>query len=76
MTEKQQRGAGSVKAAFGAKNRNRLINQYFESVATGSISVSDAETYTAAVVGPDDWFAHATKSDNQPGKNWYALALL
>ncbi len=77
--EEKQPGGEFVKAAFGAKNRSRLIDAYFAEKDGTQIAASAAWAHvyrlflwTDATTG----LAHCYESDKcQPGKNWYARSL-
>jgi hypothetical protein len=76
----EKRDSVAVKTAFGAKNRNRLIDVYFQSVANRSTSASDAWMHVYRLLLWADQttgLAHCYESDkSQPGKNWYARSLV
>lgn len=68
-----------VKAAFGAKNRSRLIDSYFSSQKESDISTSMAWAHVYRLLLWEDQtigLAHCYESDkSQPGKNWYSRSL-
>lgn len=70
---------GIVKAAFGAKNRNRLIDAYFSQDARGPVQPSAAWEHVYRLLlwaDQTNGLAHCYESDkSQPGKNWYARSL-
>lgn len=76
-TRPEERGA--VKAAFGARNRNRLIDSYFNAEAPGGVSPATAWGHVYRLLLWADQttgLAHCYESDkSQPGKNWYGRAL-
>ena len=75
---KQQPSSQVVKGAFGAKNRNRLIDKYFESAGTEfAPAVAWAHVYRLLLwADQTTGLAHCYESDkSQPGKNWYARSL-
>ena len=67
-----------VEAAFGAKNRSRLIDTYF-SQASDDVTPSRAWAHVYRMllwVDQANGLAHCYESDkSQPGKNWYARSL-
>jgi hypothetical protein len=69
----------SVNAAFGAKNRNRLIDMYFDTTSNVSAQASAAWEHVYRLLLWADQttgLAHCYESDkSQPGKNWYARSL-
>lgn len=75
--------AGLEKAAadraFGAANRNRLINSYFDQFDETSISPGAAWQHVYRLLlwsDPTTGLAHCYESDkSQPGKPWYARSL-
>jgi hypothetical protein len=71
--------SGVVKAAFGAKNRNRLIESYFRSSASNISDPSNAWEHVYRLLLWADQttgLAHCYESDkSQPGKNWYSRSL-
>lgn len=78
MTEKQSNN-GVVKRAFGAQNRNRLIESYFEAISAETVEPSEAWGHVYRLLLWADQttgLAHCYESDkSQPGKNWYARSL-
>jgi hypothetical protein len=74
--EKTEKSDGVVKAAFGAKNRSRLIDTYFASQEAGE-SKAWAHVYRMLLwADQSNGLAHCYESDkSQPGKNWYARSL-
>jgi hypothetical protein len=76
----QEAGTSAViKGAFGAQNRNRLIDIYFEDKPAGSLDPSAAWAHVYRLLLWADQttgLAHCYESDkSQPGKNWYARSL-
>lgn len=73
----QSKDTTAVKAAFGAKNRTKLIDEYFAG-QTG-VGVRDAWKHVYRLLLWADQttgLAHCYESDkSQPGKNWYARSL-
>jgi hypothetical protein len=72
-------GATFVKAAFGAKNRSRLIADYLGAIQGGNIPASSAWSHVYRLllwIDQTTGLAHCYESDKcQPGKNWYARTL-
>lgn len=70
--------AAGVKAAFGEKNRARLINDYFASVPGVDASNAWQHIYRLLLWIDDTiGLAHCYESDkSQPGRHWYPRALL
>jgi hypothetical protein len=84
---KSDRTSSVVKGAFGAQNRNKLIEEYFQD--SSGLVVQDSSS--GPVVPSMAWshvyklllwadqttgLAHCYESDkSQPGKNWYARSL-
>jgi len=68
-----------VKAAFGAKNRKRLIDLYFSSQGCQEIETAAAWRHVYGLllwIDQTTGLAHCYESDkSQPGKNWYARTL-
>lgn len=68
-----------VKAAFGAKNRKRLIDVYFKDNDCSKISANAAWRHVYGLllwIDQTTGLAHCYESDkSQPGKNWYARTL-
>jgi hypothetical protein len=74
----EKREDGFVRAAFGAINRNRLIDLYFSSAPAGTeASAAWAHVYRLLLwADQTTGLAHCYESDkSQPGKNWYARSL-
>ncbi|WP_082312533.1 MULTISPECIES: hypothetical protein [unclassified Chelatococcus] len=69
----------AVDRAFGAENRNRLINRYFDTSALDGISPASAWQHVYRLLlwsDPTTGLAHCYESDkSQPGKPWYARSL-
>jgi hypothetical protein len=75
-TKKKKSEAPSVTAAFGSKNRNRLIDAYFaEQVLVPETAWS--HIYKLLLwIDQTIGLAHCYESDKcQPGKNWYGRSL-
>lgn len=72
-------GATYVKAAFGAKNRSRLIDVYLAMFDQAELSSADAWSHVYRLllwIDQTTGLAHCYESDKcQPGKNWYARSL-
>jgi hypothetical protein len=72
-------GAAFVKAAFGAKNRTRLIGVYLDSIQDAGIPAAMAWAHVYRLllwIDQTTGLAHCYESDKcQPGKNWYARTL-
>lgn len=70
---------GSVKAAFGAENRSRLIDAYFADRESEEINAAEAWKHVYRLLLWADQttgLGHCYESDkSQPGKNWYARSL-
>lgn len=66
-----------IKAAFGAENRARLINQYFQSVDDVSPANAWEHVYKLLLwIDKTTGLAHCYESDKcQPGKHWYPRSL-
>jgi hypothetical protein len=66
-----------VKAAFGAKNRARLIDLYFESRKHAPPVTAAEHVYRLLLwIDQTTGLAHCYESDkSQPGKNWYGRSL-
>ena len=83
VDEGLQNEAGLEKAAvdraFGATNRNRLIDRYFDELGRAAISPGDAWKHVYRLLlwsDPTTGLAHCYESDkSQPGKPWYARSL-
>jgi hypothetical protein len=75
----EQQGGGVVKRAFGAQNRNRLIDSYFERITADQLAAPQAWSHVYRLLLWADQttgLAHCYESDkSQPGKNWYARSL-
>jgi hypothetical protein len=78
-TEPQRDSAEMIRAAFGAKNRSRLLQAYFASEKGSSVAPSSAWAHVYRLllwVDQTTGLAHCYESDkSQPGKNWYARSL-
>lgn len=65
--------------AFGAENRNRLIDLYFDQLPSPHISTVDAWRHVYRLLlwsDPTTGLAHCYESDkSQPGKPWYLRSL-
>lgn len=81
MTESksQNNTAGSIKSAFGAINRARLINAYFAQQSEENITPDQAWAHVYRLLLWADQttgLGHCYESDKcQPGKRWYARSL-
>lgn len=82
MTEKrgtQSADSATIKSAFGAENRARLINTYFaeQSVTDISPEYAWAHVYKLLLwVDQTTGLGHCYESDkSQPGKRWYSRSL-
>lgn len=79
MTITEQAESKAVTTAFGAENRNRLIDQYFENVPPVEITPSFAWKHVFRLLLWTDQttgLAHCYESDKcQPGGAWYARSL-
>ena len=77
--EKKGRESGSVKSAFGAANRARLINEYFSGQSDSSIAPDHAWAHVYRLllwVDQTTGLGHCYESDkSQPGKRWYSRSL-
>jgi hypothetical protein len=75
----QEPNKNIVKRAFGAKNRNRLIDSYFQGVSGAVLQPSEAWAHVYRLLLWADQttgLAHCYESDkSQPGKNWYSRSL-
>lgn len=76
----KRNAAATTTSAFGAKNRERLINTYFkEEVPDTCVSPADAWTHVYRLllwVDQTTGLGHCYESDkSQPGKRWYARSL-
>ncbi|MDX6748567.1 hypothetical protein SH611_01980 [Geminicoccaceae bacterium 1502E] len=69
----------AVERAFGAENRNRLIDKYFETCVKGLIAPENSWQHVYRLLlwsDPTTGLAHCYESDkSQPGKPWYARSL-
>jgi len=72
-------GAEFVKAAFGSKNRNRLIDEYFYDLGLEELTAPAAWEHVYQLLlwaDQSNGLAHCYESDkSQPGKNWYSRSL-
>lgn len=82
MTENATAGSAEdriVRAAFGAANRRRLLDEYFSSPSAADLSASNAWMHIYRLllwIDQTIGLAHCYESDkSQPGKNWYARSL-
>lgn len=77
--ESQKAGGSSIKSAFGAVNRARLINEYFAEQSEDSVTPAQAWAHVYRLllwVDRTTGLGHCYESDkSQPGKNWYARSL-
>src|SRR5690242_3177566 len=77
--QEQPTEAGSVNSAFGAKNRARLINEYFDDPQRAGITAEQAWAHVYRLllwVDQTTGLGHCYESDkSQPGKRWYARSL-
>src|SRR4051812_45967187 len=66
-----------IKAAFGAKNRARLIDLYFESCRDASSRPPSGHVYRLLLwIDQTTGLAHCYESDkSQPGNTWYGRSL-
>jgi hypothetical protein len=71
--------AVTVDRAFGAENRNRLIDRYFETSAPEGVTPENAWKHVYRLLlwsDPTTGLAHCYESDkSQPGKPWYSRSL-
>jgi hypothetical protein len=71
--------AGSIKSAFGAENRARLVNAYFVQQNDEQITPAQAWAHVYRLLLWADQttgLGHCYESDkSQPGKRWYARSL-
>lgn len=69
----------AVDRAFGAENRNQLIDLYFASIAAGDVTPANAWSHVYRLLlwsDPTTGLAHCYESDkSQPGKPWYSRSL-
>lgn len=79
MTDQNKSQATFVKAAFGAKNRNRLIDEYFAQQGLDELSTEASWKHVYQLLlwaDQSNGLAHCYESDkSQPGKNWYTRSL-
>ncbi|TCQ14629.1 hypothetical protein [Rhizobium sp. PP-CC-3G-465] len=65
--------------AFGADNRNRLIDHYFSDIVEADVKPANAWAHVYRLLlwlDPTTGLAHCYESDkSQPGKPWYARSL-
>jgi hypothetical protein len=77
LTDKPKKKSSTIRAAFGAKNRARLLEVYFSEA--GAPSPEDAWRHVYALllwIDRTTGLAHCYESDKtQPGKHWYPRAL-
>lgn len=75
----QSAEASTIKSAFGAENRARLINAYFTQQDQESFSPAQAWSHVYRLllwVDQTTGLGHCYESDkSQPGKRWYARSL-
>lgn len=78
-SDMQGNGTASIKAAFGAKNRARLIDAYFAEQSEADINPAQAWEHVYRLllwVDQTTGLGHCYESDkSQPGKRWYARSL-
>lgn len=71
--------ADAIERAFGAENRNRLIDRYFEVSEREEVTPATAWCHVYRLLlwsDPTTGLAHCYESDkSQPGKAWYARSL-
>ena len=74
-----QAEARIVRAAFGAANRARLINEYFDQQPNSGINLESAWAHVYRLllwIDQTTGLGHCYESDkSQPGKRWYARSL-
>lgn len=74
-----QQGVEAVERAFGAENRNRLINHYFQESGREDATPATAWRHVYRLLlwsDPTTGLAHCYESDkSQPGKPWYSRSL-
>jgi hypothetical protein len=77
MTTEKPTEEKIVKAAFGAKNRARLIDQYFADRGEAPPATASEHVYRLLLwIDQTTGLAHCYESDkSQPGKNWYGRSL-
>lgn len=72
-------GGKTVSAAFGAKNRHRLIDAYFAEQPSELVTADHAWVHVYRLllwVDQTTGLGHCYESDkSQPGKNWYSRSL-
>ena len=75
--DEKKAGNATVAAAFGAKNRERLITQYFSERPAPEKSPAWAHVYRLLLwIDQTTGLAHCYESDkSQPGKPWYPRVL-
>lgn len=73
------KGASTIKSAFGAVNRARLINSYFADQPEENITAAHAWAHVYRLllwVDQTTGLGHCYESDkSQPGKRWYSRSL-
>jgi len=78
-TQSKKDGDGTVKSAFGAINRAKLIDAYFAQQDEASISPEKAWEHVYRLllwIDQTTGLGHCYESDkSQPGKRWYARSL-
>lgn len=78
-TKRTTAGSSSIKSAFGAENRARLINAYFTQQDEGSTIPAQAWAHVYRLllwVDQTTGLGHCYESDKcQPGKRWYERSL-
>jgi hypothetical protein len=71
--------ADAIERAFGAENRNRLIDQYYQTLDQEEVSPATAWRHVYRLLlwsDPTTGLAHCYESDkSQPGKPWYSRSL-
>ncbi|HEV7248178.1 MAG TPA: hypothetical protein VGN93_14450 [Shinella sp.] len=69
----------AVERAFGAENRNRLIDRYFGTSTSEGVTTKNAWQHVYRLLlwsDPTTGLAHCYESDkSQPGKPWYSRSL-
>lgn len=77
--ESVQASDETIERAFGAENRNRLIDRYFDSDIGAGITPATAWQHVYRLLlwsDPTTGLAHCYESDKcQPGKPWYGRSL-
>lgn len=72
-------GSSPLVKAFGSKNRQRLLNDYFSYFAAGGIRPENAYLHVYRLllwIDPTTGLAHCYESDKaQPGRPWYERSL-